>query len=57
MDEKERLAQLIAGDNFGLTAPNRVEDDDSCHRRLTENERECFDAGWEAAKAYYVHSK
>jgi hypothetical protein len=58
MDEKERLAQLVAGDNFGFTAPNRLNnDDDNVHRQLTENERETFDAGWEAAREYYVHSK
>lgn len=52
MDEKETFAREIAGDNYGLTleqGPSRSEE----RGRLFKNERDAFDAGWAAAKAYH----
>lgn len=53
MNEKEVMAQQIAGDNFGLSledGPSRQQ----TRGRLFPDERKAFDAGWEAAKQYYV---
>lgn len=55
MTEREVMAQQIAGENYALGI------DDSNGRReyetgrLFPNERKAFDAGWEAAKQYYLN--
>lgn len=53
MTEREVLAQQIAGERYalGIDDPNGRREYES--GRLFPNERKAFDAGWEAAKAYY----
>lgn len=53
MTEKETFACEVAGERYAMMI-----DDDNGRRatekgRLFPNERKAFDAGWEAAKAYY----
>lgn len=53
MTEKESFEREIAGERYAMLI-----DDDNGRRetekgRLFPNERKAFDAGWEAAKAYY----
>lgn len=52
MNEREVMAQQIAGDNFGLSLEDSVTRS-TLRGRLRPNERKAFDAGWEAAKQYY----
>lgn len=52
MTEPEAFACEIAGDHYGLS----LEGDRSAARgRLFPDERNAFDAGWEAAKQYYLN--
>lgn len=53
MTEREAMAQQIAGDNYGLSLEGY---DREYHKgRLYRDERKAFDAGWEAAKQYYLN--
>ena len=55
MTEQEVMAQQVAGDRYGLS----LEDEPARARqpgRLWAKEREAFNAGWDAAKAYYAEA-
>lgn len=58
--KSEQLAQLIARDNYGLSVSAHDADSETRigkHSRLHGAERDAFEAGWDAAKAYYdIHS-
>lgn len=49
--ERESMAVETAMSNYGIQLEGMSRQD---HRnRLTDKERDAFDAGWEAAKQYY----
>lgn len=54
MDEREALAQKIAGDNYGLSLEDPNGFREGLIGRLKDTERSTFEAGWEAARQYYV---
>lgn len=54
MSEREVLAQQVAGDNYGLSLEDSVTRA-TFRGRLDVSERKAFDAGWEAAKQYYLN--
>lgn len=54
MTEREVLAQQVAGDSFGLSLEDSVTRS-TLRGRLRPDERKAFDAGWEAAKQYYLN--
>lgn len=53
--EREAMARNIAGDHYGLSLFTKGEAREYYKGRLTDQERESFDAGWEAAKQYYLN--
>lgn len=53
MSEREQLAQQVAGDNYGLSLEDKLTRS-MIRGRLLPSERRAFNAGWEAAKTYYV---
>lgn len=56
MTERETLAREVAGDNYGLSIePGKFGSREYEKGRLFPMERDAFDAGWEAAKQYYLN--
>lgn len=56
MNERETLASLKARDAYGLDGSIHDADSEALiglESRMTQIERDAFDAGWKAAKAYY----
>lgn len=52
--ERQVLAREVAGDNYGLSLEDSVARS-TIRGRLRPEERRTFDAGWEAAKQYYLN--
>ena len=57
MTEKEAFACEVAGEQYAMLIDDNNGRRESEKGRLFPNERKAFDAGWEAAKAYYENQQ